>query len=277
MSKIKFAVTEWAFPMFGAPAIRMAAEAGFQGVQLADAGAFMLGYPLNDKRVQDYYLNAGAKYGIEFPQIHLYTNGHFHWYRNAADSREGEISRENVIKACQAASEMGVGSVIIDCMKLLNPAKYAHALEYAKFAVKVGAEYGVNIGMECDFQMQEHIDFLDEVGGNLRLCFDTHNPCLYGTGYPPEMVKILGPDRIDHYHIKDNKGDKNGFVSYETPLAPFGTGVACFDEVAKAIKEIGYEGWVVSENMYHQPEVRRGLNAIEAAKRDVEALHRAFD
>lgn len=61
MSKIKLGACEWAFPAWGASAVRMAHEAGFDGVQLGDGGACMHAHPFRDKMVQDYYLNAGAK------------------------------------------------------------------------------------------------------------------------------------------------------------------------------------------------------------------------
>lgn len=276
MGKFKFGACEWAFPAWGSTAVQMAHEAGFDGIQLGDAGACMHAHPLRDKRVQDYYLNAGAKYNIEFPQIHLYTLGHLCYYRNPLDTVEGKICLEIIKNAVIAASEMGVPSVIIDAMKLNNPAKKQHALDVAKYAVKVGAEYGVNIGVECDFTLEGHFKFLDEVGGGLRLCFDTHNPCMYGTGYPPDMIRALGKDRMDHFHIKDNAGDENGLVTYETPLVPFGTGVTYFRETAEAVKEIGFEGWIIAENMYYQPGVRQGSNYVEAAKRDVQALHDAY-
>lgn len=276
MSKLKFGVCEWAFPAWGVSAVRMAHEAGFEGVQLGDAGACMHAHPLRDKRVQDYYLNAGAKYDIEFPQIHLYTLGHLCYYRSAPDTIEGKTCREIIRNAVIAASEMGVPSVIIDAMKLNNPAKKQHTLDVAKYAVKLGAEYGIKIGVECDFSLEDHFKFLDEVGGNLRLCFDTHNPCMYGTGYPPDMIRALGKERMDHFHIKDNAGDKDGMVTYDTPLVPFGTGITHFREAAEAVKEIGYEGWIISENMYYQPGVRGNLSYVEAAKRDVEALHSAY-
>lgn len=276
MSRFKFAACEWAFPCWGSTAVRMAHEAGFEGVQLGDAGACMHAHPFRNKRIQDYYLNAGAKYNIEFPQIHLYTLGHLCFYRSAPDTLEGRICREIIENAVIGAAEMGVPSVIIDAMKLNNPAKKRHALDTARFAVKVGAEYGVKIGVECDFSLEDHFRFLDEAGGNLRLCFDTHNPCMYGTGYPPDMIRALGRDRIDHFHIKDNGGDAAGMVTYETPLVAFGTGITHFEETAQAIRDIGFEGWIVSENMYFQPAVKKDMTYVEAAAKDVEALRRAY-
>ena len=279
MAEIKFGACEWAFPCWGVSAVRMAHEAGFDGVQLGDGGACMHAHPLRNKRVQDYYLNAGAKYDIVFPQIHLYTLVHLCFYRNAPDTVEGKLCKEIIENAVIAASEMGVPSVIIDAMKLNNAAKKNPALDYAKYAVRLGEEYGIQIGVEVDFTMEDHFRFLDDASTEewkLRLCFDTHNPCMYGTGYPPDMIRALGKDRIDHYHMKDNAGDAAGMVTYETPLVSFGTGIANFTECIEAMKEIGYEGWVVAENMYYQPGIRKGRTCVEAAKADVEALHKAF-
>ena len=76
MKRFQFAACEWAFPCWGDLAVKMAHEAGFTGVQLGDGGGSMQGFPLRNKRVQDYYLNIAAKYGMSYPQIHLYTLGH---------------------------------------------------------------------------------------------------------------------------------------------------------------------------------------------------------
>lgn len=279
MSRFKFAACEWTFPMWGSTAVQMAHEAGFDGIQLGDGGACMHAHPLRNKRVQDHYLNAGAKYNIEYPQIHLYTLGHLCFYRSPLDSVEGQLCKEMIENAVIAAKEMGVPSVIIDAMKLNNAAKKYYALEYAKYAVRLGEEHGIKIGVEVDFTMEDHFKFLDEASTEnwkLRLCFDTHNPCMYGTGYPPDMIRALGADRMDHFHMKDNAGDEGGLVTYDTPLVSFGTGVANFYECAQAVKDIGFEGWIVAENMYYQPGIRKDRTYIEAARADVEALHRAY-
>ena len=53
MSKVKFGVCEFSFPCWGPSAIRMAHEAGFEGMQLADAGGSPKSYPLTNKWIQD--------------------------------------------------------------------------------------------------------------------------------------------------------------------------------------------------------------------------------
>mgnify|MGYP000105059733 FL=1 len=53
MGRFKFGVCEFSFPCWGPLALQMAHEAGFTGMQLADAGGSTNSYPLNNKRVQE--------------------------------------------------------------------------------------------------------------------------------------------------------------------------------------------------------------------------------
>ena len=277
MSRFKFAACEWSFPCWGDLAVRMAHEAGFDGIQLGDAGGPMNGYPLRDKCVQEFYLEAGESYHIEFPQIHLYTLGHQGYYRKPLDTLEGKIFLESIRQAVIAASEMGVPNVIIDGMRMNDSAKRQHTLDMAKYAVRVGEEYGIKIGMETDMSLEDHFRFLDALDGKLTLCFDLHNPVMYGTGYPPDMVRALGKDRINHFHIKESQPNEDGFITVETPIVLMGRGKTFFQESAQAVKDIGYEGWIVSENFYFRPNIlAEGYDYISAAREDVKSLHEAY-
>ena len=279
MSRFKFAACEWCFPYFGEIAVKMAAEAGFQGVQLADCGGSLNSHPLRSKRVQEHYLNAGAKYGIEFPQIHVYTLAHQGFFRSPLDSAEGRDCLESIKNTVIAASELGAGSVILDGMRLNDPAKWQHFLDVSKYAIAVGEEYGVKIGMETDMTMENHIRFLDALEGKMTLCFDLFNPLMYGTGYPPEMVLALGKERMDHFHYKDSSPDADGFFSKETPIVLMGTGVGMdfFLECAEAVKKSGFEGWIVSETMYTRKNILDETgDMITAAKRDVALLKEVY-
>ena len=178
MKRFQFAACEWAFPCWGDLAVKMAHEAGFTGVQLGDGGGSMQGFPLRNKRVQDYYLNIAAKYGMSYPQIHLYTLGHQGYYRNRPESREGRICTESIKQGIIAASEMGVPCVTIDAMRLNDPAKKAYAITATDYAVALGEEYGINIAVETDMTLEDHFTYIDRYGGKLKLCFDTHNPCM---------------------------------------------------------------------------------------------------
>ena len=243
MSKVKFGVCEFSFPCWGPSAIRMAHEAGFEGMQLADAGGSPKSYPLTNKWIQDDYLEASAKYGITLQSIHLYT-----------------LVRQGFIRSS------------------LNTAQHHHVYEMYKYAVQVAEEFGVEIAMETDITLEKHFEFLDKFDGKLKLCFDTHNPVMYGTGYPPDMIRALGKERINHFHMKESRADAEGFITKETaPIVLLGEGTTYFEESVQAIKDIGYEGWIISETFYERPDFNKdGEDYVSSARKDVEKLKTAF-
>ena len=198
--------------------------------------------------------------------------------RSSLTSRDGEEGMESIKKGIIAASQMNIPVVMIEGMRMYGAAQRRHVLDMYKYAVEVADAYGVQIAMETDITMEEHFKFLDAFDGKLKLCFDTHNPCMYGTGYPPDMIRALGKDRIDHFHMKESMPDSEGFITKETaPIVLLDRGGTYFKESVQAIKDIGYEGWIISETFYTRPNLNRdGENYVSLAKRDVETLKEAF-
>lgn len=278
MSKIKLGVCEFSFPYWGPQAIKMAHEAGFEGIQLADGGGSMYAYPLNNKWIQDSYLEQSAKYGITLQSIHLYTLVRQGFIRSSLKSAEGKEGMESIKNGIIAAKEMQIPTVMIEGMRMYGAAQHQHVFDMYKYAVEVADAYGVQIAMETDITMEEHFKFLDAFDGKLKLCFDTHNPVMYGTGYPPDMIRTLGKERIDHFHMKESMPDKEGFVTKETaPIVLLGEGGTYFNESVQAIKDIGYEGWIISETFYTRPNLNvNGEDYISLAAKDVQTLKKAF-
>lgn len=278
MDRFQFGVCEFSFPCWGPLALQMAHEAGYTGMQLADAGGSTNAYPLNNKRVQDSYLEASAKYGIQLQSIHLYTLVRQNFIRYSQSSPEGQECMESIKNGIIAASEMHIPTVMIEGMRMYGAAQHQHVLDMYKYAVKVAGDYGVQIAMETDVTLENHFKFLDQFDGKLKLCFDTHNPVMYGTGYPPDMIRALGKGRIDHFHMKESQPDAEGFVTKETaPIVLLGQGGTFFKESVQAIKDIGYEGWIISETFYNRRNMNEnGMDYVSSAKRDVETLKAAF-
>ena len=278
MAKIKFGVCEFSFPCWGPSAMRMAHEAGFEGMQLADCGGAAKSYPLTSKWIQDDYLEASAKYGITMQSIHLYTFVREGYTRSSLLTPEGQSGLKTIEMGCKAASELGIPTVMIEGMRMYGAAQKHHVYEMYKHAVKVADDYGVNIAMETDITLPEHFEFLDKFDGKLKLCFDTHNPVMYGTGYPPDMIRALGKERINHFHMKESRADSEGFITKETaPIVLLGEGTTYFNESVQAIKDIGYEGWVISETFYERPSFNEnGMDYVSSAAKDVEKLKEAF-
>ena len=278
MSKYKFGVCEFSFPCWGPLALQMAHEAGFTGMQLADAGGSVNAYPLNNKRVQESYLEASAKYGVELHSIHLYTLVRQNFIRCSQNSPEGRECMESIKNGIIAASEMHIPTVMIEGMRMYGAAQHKHVFQMYQYAVEVARDYGVQIAMETDIRLEDHFQFLDRFHGELKLCFDTHNPVMYGTGYPPDMIRALGRDRIDHFHMKESQADAEGFITKETaPIVLLGQGTTHFLESVQAIKDIGYEGWIISETFYNRRNMNEnGEDYVSSARKDVAALKAAF-
>ena len=102
MGKIKFAASEYCFPIWGSLAMEMAKEAGFDGMEITDGGGYLQPHPLNnryveyerlgldlrredsfpmtDEYVQNDYMEAAAKCGIELIglKLHLLETGGDH-------------------------------------------------------------------------------------------------------------------------------------------------------------------------------------------------------
>jgi sugar phosphate isomerase/epimerase len=78
--------------------------------------------------------------------------------------------------------------------------------------------------------------------------------------------------------MKESQPDAEGFVTKETaPIVLLGQGGTFFKESVQAIKDIGYEGWIISETFYHRRNMNEnGMDYVSSAKRDVETLKAAF-
>ena len=147
MPRFKFGVCEFSVPCWGPLALQMAHEAGYTGMQLADAGGSTNSYPLNNRRVQDSYLEAAVKYGIELQSIHLYTLVRQNFIRFSQNSPEGIECKESIKNGIIAASQMHIPTVMIEGMRMYGAAQHQHVLEMYQYAVKVAEDNGVQIAM----------------------------------------------------------------------------------------------------------------------------------
>jgi L-ribulose-5-phosphate 3-epimerase len=134
-----------------------------------------------------------------------------------------------------------VGSPVIQYDKAYDRALefIADAAPYAKdCSVVIGVENVWNKMLLSPLEMRDFIDACDSPF--VKVYFDVGNVLAFG--YPEHWVRILG-SRIVRVHVKDFKqsvGNINGFTDL---LA----GDVNFPEVIKALREIGYDGYITAE------------------------------
>ena len=86
----------------------------------------------------------------------------------------------------------------------------------------------------------------------------------FGAGEPRDMLRDLA-GKVCQIHVKDGTPEGMG-------NRPLGAGHGSFPECAEAIRETGYQGWIVLENEYKG--FRRDHKML--MKRDIARMKEAF-
>jgi L-ribulose-5-phosphate 3-epimerase len=107
------------------------------------------------------------------------------------------------------------------------------AVQRLKAAAPRAKDAGVILALENMLTAKQNAEILDRVGSDaVKVYYDVGNTT--GQGYDvPAEIRFL-KDRIASFHFKDNP-------KY------LGEGKVQFPAIAKAIEEIGYQGWIVLE------------------------------
>ncbi len=235
-------------------AIKLAHDAGFEGIELALNAEGDLSLTSTDEEM--LALKAYAdELGIAIPSLSCGLC----WGDSLTsdDPAERQRAHDIIVRQLYCAKLLGCetilvvpGSVSVEFVpeRPIVPydVAYDRALESIRRLAPIAEEYGVEIGIENVWNKMllsplEMRQFIDSVGSDyVGVYFDTGNVVF--SGYPEHWIRILGK-RIKKVHFKDyrrNPGGLNGFVDL---LA----GDVNWEEVMQAFKYIGYEGWAAGE------------------------------
>lgn len=299
MRSIQFGACEFAFPCWGASAIKMAREAGFEGLQIADAGGYLQpnpgnngyveyerygldlrrkdSFPLLFHEVQADYLEAAEANGLKLISIYLYTLEHQGFIKYSPNTPEGQHCRESLLNGILAASQMGIPTVTVAATGMFGVAQKEYAFAALQYAAKAAEYHGVSLSVRSDLAPKHQAELVDALGERVKLSFDAYAPLVYGTGDPVHLLRKIGTDRIDHVRFRDSTMDREGFASFDKAIALLGQGKAPFQRTVKALLEMNYAGWVIIDTPYYHPDLRAaGESYSSAAHKDVEALLAAF-
>ena len=236
-------------------------------------------FPLMDPYVQNDYLEAAARTGMEITGIYLYLLNHQSFMKAEDGTPQADQCYETIEKAILAASQMGIPMVTVPMNGMFGIGQHTYAYRKLEYAVKKGEEYGVQIAASTDTGLDRQIEVVDSFEGKLKLDFCTTDPIVNAREDAPDFIRGLGKDRIAHFRVKDLKVDSEGFITAETSKpALLGAGDADFMMAAEAIRETGYEGWIISETSYYAQCVNRTIPAdyVGSAAWDMDTLRSVF-
>ena len=265
----KYGICEWSLPISGPAAIRLAGEMGYDGIQLGEAGGRNSAFPLNNPWVQDLYLKAADLYGVSFQGMNLGAllgQGDMNF---PAGTSRGDMARLSLRKGFEACKALGVPLVVIT-FDSDNEETFINNISHVKYAEELSHETGVAITIESAMTLPRIERMLVMVSPEDKICMDLLNPLRFGTGDPQEQIRVFG-SRIDHFHMKDSVSSL--FVKGQRGCVPLGTGDADLKGSCDIIKELGFEGWFITENYYMFPPMNDGeQDFIELAKADLAAM-----
>ncbi len=128
---------------------------------------------------------------------------------------------------------------------------YKRTVECLQRLTPAGAKSNIRIGCEPNTCYQrfllspkEFSQFLDDVGSPyVGVHLDTANA--HDLGYAEQWIEILGP-RITQIHMRDTVF-KRGHCDEDTTAAPLFLGDNDWPAIRAAMKQVGYDGWLIAE------------------------------
>ena len=272
MSRYKFGVTQWGMPGEGHYSVRIAKEAGLDGMQI-ELGSYESGYGLAQKYVMEKYLEDSEKYGIEFPSLvtnDLGVNG----FVEGPKSESGKIAYDTMSIGIETAAAMKITTIMIPnffANWIANERHFDNTVEALVFCCDLAAKHNIIIGSETGLSPEDHFRLLDLVNRpNIGIFFDTMNPRFFGKRDPFDTLKKEIARFVPQLHIKDGIDTLSG--------ALLGEGEMDFFKQAEYIHNSNYSGWIILENYYSHLPVRGSncANQMELLRKDLAIAKKAF-
>ncbi len=219
-------------------------EIGYQGIELAialedielDRSAFKERW----SKVKDLV----ASYNLEVPSI---ATGLF-WRFNPIDVNNLDKALKVVELECIAASILGARTILVvpgsAISDLSYEEHYRRAIEFLRKASDIAKDYGIVIGVENVWNRvfgapYDFYKLVTEVGReNVKAYLDVGNTLPHSI--PEHWIDVLGRELIAQIHVKDFSVAE---LKFGIPL----TGDVNWHAVARRLRAIGYDGYVVAE------------------------------
>jgi L-ribulose-5-phosphate 3-epimerase len=249
----KIGVCDWTIGKRANPeSFEVAKRIGLDGVQV-DFGSGENSLPLLDEELQKKMLNEARKRKMEIASLAM---GVLNNVPYKSDMRAERWVRQGI----RAAEAMDVKMILLAFFgkgDLKNDPQGVNKVVQRLRRVSIDAEMGgVTLGIESWLSAEEHIDIIEQVGSPaIKVYYDVANSHKAGYDIYKE-IRQLGP-LICQFHAKD----------YDDL---FGKGSIDFEEVRRAIDDIGYRGWLVMEG------TKMPLGIEESCRYDAEYLRGIF-
>jgi sugar phosphate isomerase/epimerase len=243
---------------------------GFDGIQLSDLGGIARNFPMTDKRLQEQYLEYKEYYGIDFQAYYSPALTDQGGIKYPKQSTEGQDALHSFTKGLEICEDLQIPTILIasyDTSNFRNDYEMKNTAQMLKMFVELAQEKGKQVAYEC-FATTDKLEWiLEYVGRGLKLCYDTLNPIRFGFSNPPDEIRRIGIDVIDHIHLKDAPENMVGSCT-------LGNGFGKFFETISVLNELGYEGWYMAENYFYLSPMNELGYGWDLAIKDLEIMRK---
>ncbi|SDX96879.1 sugar phosphate isomerase/epimerase [Paenibacillus sp. CF384] len=253
---MKKGVNIWSFPQGTtiAESIRIAKDAGFEGIELSLNETGELSLEATEQEVRD------IKSQLEQADLEIcgLATGLYWSYSMTSESAANRTKAMDITrKQLELAASFGVDTILVipgavgvdfipDSEVVDYERAYERALECISTLSSDAKAAGVSIGIENVWNKfllspLELRTFIDTVNSDyVGSYFDVGN--VVANGYPEQWVRILG-NRIKKVHFKDYRRQAGGLHGFVDLLA----GDVNYPAVVEALRAIDYNNYVIAE------------------------------
>ncbi|MBI3912092.1 MAG: TIM barrel protein [Armatimonadetes bacterium] len=238
----------------GGELVKVAARLGFDGVELIVSGSD-LNHPYFTEAGQQVVRDACATYGIEVPSLCL---GGFNGAELALKNPQNHARAIAFLRrAIAAARTLGAPVLLIPFFgdgELFTRAEQLTAADALRELLAEAEAAGVTLALENTLRAADNIMVLERLGSSAaRIYFDVSNAMWWGMNAPDEIRAYGQAGVLSQVHFKDGKGDHSN--------AMLGEGHVDFPACVAALREVGYDGWIVLESAApHDPDADASAN-----------------
>lgn len=227
---------------------------GITGVELQ---VQFQGTTLWDRETLLSYKTAAAGAGLLIPSLAGV------WAKGTSLVQPGP-AEETLRKSIQAAEALKAGVILVaafekNCPEMDQEASYGPVVAMLKKVAGAASDAGVVLALETSLSPADDRKLIDLVARpSVKVYYDADNCERFGhTGQSVPGYGVLGKSRIAQIHVKNE--DK----LLEDP------GRVNWTDALKAIRRIGYSGWLVFESSHSGPE-----QCVEATQKNIAFIRR---
>lgn len=254
---MKKSITLRAFPpsMKTLDRCALAKRAGYHAVELNLESTEDIN-PSSTVHELDELRRAVADMGLEFSSI--YSREQWQYVISTGDPERRQRGMDIIRRLIEVAQVLGIGAVLVipgavdDSLFGKKPEVVRYDVAYQRvqaalrellpMATAAGIDLAIeNVPNKLLLSPLEMARFVDELASpHLGVYFDVANAM--PNGFPEHWIEILGR-RIKRIHVKDFRRDIGGLQGFCGLLQ----GDVNWPEVVRAVRQIGYDGYITSE------------------------------